>query len=89
MSRNEVTIIRGEPHYRGGIAGGNPDTKKRLDLMRNNYLVWAITSGSTEHGKRFSVTPQRKHLDVLQRTRSLVLISCWKRLEMQLVNVQF
>jgi len=36
--------------------------KERLQLIRNNYMVWALSSGTTNHGKRLSILPQREHL---------------------------
>ena len=42
--------------------------KERVDLIRNNYIVWALSSGTTAHGKRLSVLPQRKHLEIAKET---------------------
>ncbi len=46
------------------------DTQKRLAFLRNNYLTWAIASGTTEHGKRLRMTPNRKHLELAKDTLS-------------------
>jgi len=44
--------------------------QKRLKLVRNNYLTWAMTVGSTKHGNRFSLMPQQKHLKIAKDTLS-------------------
>ena len=38
--------------------------EERLQLIRNNYMVWALSSGTTTHGTRLSVLPQREHLEI-------------------------
>ena len=43
--------------------------EERLKLIRNNYIVWALSSGATtEHGKRLSVVPVREHLEIAKDT---------------------
>ncbi len=42
--------------------------KERVDLIRNNYIVWALSSGTTKHGKHLSVLPQRRHLEIAKET---------------------
>lgn len=45
--------------------------EERLQLIRNNYIVWALSSGATtEHGKRLSVVPVREHLEIAKDTLS-------------------
>jgi len=45
------------------------EEEERLKLIRNNYIVWALSSGATtEHGKRLSVVPVREHLEIAKDT---------------------
>ena len=43
-------------------------TMERVELVRNNYIVWALSSGTTPHGERLSVHPQRKQLEIAMET---------------------
>lgn len=42
--------------------------KERLQLIRNNYIVWALSSGTTKHGERLSILPQKEHLEIAKET---------------------
>ena len=60
--RNPVDrVISNERHL---MTFGREHNKERLQLIRNNYMVWALSSGTTKHGARLSVVPQREHLEI-------------------------
>ena len=42
--------------------------KERLQLIRNNYIVWALSCGTTKHGGRLAILPQREHLEIAKNT---------------------
>ena len=45
-----------------------PYREKRLQLIRNNYMTWALASGATKYGNRISLIPQREHLEIAKET---------------------
>jgi len=47
---------------------GRKHNEERLQLIRNNYIVWALSSGTTKHGERLSILPQREHLEIAKET---------------------
>lgn len=47
---------------------GRKHNKERLQLIRNNYIVWALSSGTTKHGERLSILPHIEHLEIAKET---------------------
>ena len=42
--------------------------KEWLQLIRHNYIVWALSSGTEKHGERLSILPHKKHLEIAKET---------------------
>lgn len=64
--RNPVDrVMSNERHL---LEFGREHEKERLQLIRNNYIVWALSSGTTKHGERLSILPQKEHLEIAKET---------------------
>lgn len=64
--RNPVDrVMSNERHL---LEFGIEHNKERLQLIWNNYIVWALSSGTTKHGERLSILPQKEHLEIAKET---------------------
>jgi hypothetical protein len=73
LLRDLERVLSSERHlmsFQIALHRNDVDTQKRLAFLRKNYLTWAIASGTTEHGKRLRMTPNRKHLEFAKDTLS-------------------
>lgn len=64
--RNPVDRVMSNEHHL--LEFGREHNKERLQLIRNNYIVWALSSGTTKHGERLSILPQKEHLEIAKET---------------------
>ena len=66
--RNPIERVASHERHLLAFGSGREHVQERLELVRNNYMVWALSSGTTKHGRRLSMIPLREHLQIAKNT---------------------